>query len=37
MTFDDGFRDEATADSVTAGVYQPVDFTTDVRTPISLP
>jgi len=37
MTFDDEFRDEATANSVAAGAYQPIDFATDVRTLIPLP
>lgn len=31
MTFDDEYRDEATADSVVVGGYQPIDFATDVR------
>ena len=33
MTFDDEYRDEATADSVAVGGYQPIDFATDVRAP----
>jgi hypothetical protein len=33
MTFDDEFRDEATADSIAAGAYQPIEFATDVRAP----